>query len=195
MELNELKPQFRKWEEVLMANVISSAGNRDHVNTCLSYMLYSISTRQPFNLAYYMAKRMADIPLNGKTTLPYGMLLTRLFRAVYPISPNDKGVRLDYSLIPHTFVPLSGKRVFKTQGKRLRSPSPSSLSSSISEDDVLPNSMLAPLEYLQELPTIKNESEEFKQTKGMWKCLGRYIGKMKKKFDRLWDVCFKECLE
>ena len=27
MELNELKPQFRKWKEVLRANVISSIGN------------------------------------------------------------------------------------------------------------------------------------------------------------------------
>ena len=87
MELNELKPQFKKWEEVLRANFISSIGNRDHVNTCLCYMLYSISTGQPFNLAYYMAKRMADIPLFGTTALPYGMLLTRPFRAISPIPP------------------------------------------------------------------------------------------------------------
>ena len=185
MELNELQPQFRRWEEVLRANVISSVGNRDHVNTCLSYMLYSISTRQPFNLAYYMAQRMTDIPLNGKTALPYGMLLTHLFRAISPIPPNDRGICLDYSLIPHTFVPLSGKRVFKTQGKRRRSPSPSSSSSPMSENDDLPNSKLAPLDYLQELPAIENEFEEFKQTKGMRKCFGRYLGKIKKKLDRL----------
>ena len=104
-----------------------------------------------------MAKRMADIPLNGKTALPYGMLLTRLFRAVTPIPPNSRGVRLDYLLIPHTFVPLSNKRVLKTQGKCLRSLSPSSSSSSMSDDDGFPNSKLAPLEYLQILPTIKNE--------------------------------------
>jgi hypothetical protein len=185
MKLNELKPQFRKWEEVLRANVISSIGNRDHVNTCLSYILFSISTRQPFNLAYYMAKRMADIPLNGKTALPYGMLLTRLFRSVSPIPPNSRGVRLDYPLNPHTFVPLSDKRVFKTHGKCLHSPSPSSSSSSMSEDDGLPNSKLAPLEYLEKLPTIKNESEEFKQTKGIFKCFGRYLGELKKNIDRM----------
>ena len=130
-----------------------------------------------------MAQRMTDIPLHGKTALPYGMLLTRLFRAISPIPPSDRGIFLDYSLIPHTFVPLSGKRVFKTQGKRRRSPSSSS--SPISENDDLPNSKLAPLEYLQELPAIENESEEFKQTKGMWKCFGRYLGKIKKKLDRL----------
>ena len=85
--------------------------------------LISISNGQPFNLAHYMAKRMADIPLFGTTALPYGILLTRLFRAISPILPNDKGISLDYSLVPHIFVPLSGKRVSKTKGKRTRSPS------------------------------------------------------------------------
>ena len=151
MELSELKPQFRKWEKVLRANVISSVGNRDHVNTCLCYMLYSISTRQPFNLAYYMARKMANIPFNSKNALPYGMLLTRLFRAISPIPPNNKGIRLDYSLVPHIFVPLSNKRVSKTQGKLLRSPSSSSSSMSdddgLPNDEGLPNSRLTPLDY------------------------------------------------
>jgi hypothetical protein len=186
MEINELKPQFKKWEEILRANVISSIGNRDHVNTCLSYMLFSISTGQPLNLAYYLAKRMADITLVGTTALPYGMLLTRLFRAISPIPPNDKGMCLDYSLVPHIFVPLSDKRVFKAKGKRTRSPSPSSSSSSdMSNDNKLPNSKQPPLEYLQELPVISNASEEFKQTKGIFKCFGRYLRKLNKKIDRL----------
>lgn len=81
--------------------------------------------------------------------------------------------------------PLSCKRVSKTQGKRPRSPSPSSSSSSMSDDDGLPNSRLAPLDYLQEHPAIKNEFEEYKQTKGMSKCFGRYLRKLKKKMDRL----------
>ena len=89
---------------------------------------------------------------------------------------------LDYSRVPHIFVPLSDKRVFKVKGKRTCSPSPSS---DISDDDKLPNSKLPPLDYLQELPIISNASEEFKQTKGIFKCFGRYIGKMKKNLDRL----------
>ena len=55
----------------------------------------------------------------------------------------------------------------------------------MSEDDGLPNSKLAPLDYLQEFPTIENETEEFKQTKGMFKCFGRYLGNLKKKIDRI----------
>ena len=128
---------------------------------------------------------MADIPVVGTTARPYGMLLTRLFRDISPIPSNNRGINLDYSFVPHIFVPLSDKRVFKVKGKRTRSPSPSSSSSDMSEDGTLPNSKLAPLDYLQQLPTLENESEEFKQTKGMWKCMARYIGKMKKKLDRL----------
>jgi hypothetical protein len=183
MELNELKPQLKKWEEVLRANVISTIGNRDHINVCLCYMLYSLSVRQPFNLAYYMANRMVDIPVQGTTAMPYGMLLIRLFRHISPIPPTPRGLRLDYSLIPHTFVPLSDKRVSKAQGKRPHPPT-SSLSSTMSEDDKLPNSRLLPLEYLSQLPRIPKESEEYKKTKGMFKCLGRFLGKLNKKMDR-----------
>ena len=50
----------------------------------------------------------------------------------------------------------------------------------MSEDGTLPNSKLAPLDNLQQLPTLENESEEFKQMNGMWKCMARYIGKIKK---------------
>jgi nitrate reductase cytochrome c-type subunit len=53
----------------------------------------------------------------------------------------------------------------------------------MSEDDGLPNSRLPLLEYLSQLPTIPNESEEYKQTKGMFKCLGRFLGKLNKKMD------------
>ena len=141
MELNELKPQFRKWEEVLRANVISTIGNRDHINLCLCYMMYSLSVRLPFNLAYYMAKRMADIPVQGTTAMPYGMLLNRLFRFISPIPETPRGLRVDYSLIPHIFAPLSDKRVYLTQGKRPHPPTSSS-SSSMSEDENLPNSRL-----------------------------------------------------
>ena len=139
MELSELKPQFRKWEKVLRSNVMCSISDRNHVNTSLCYMLYSISTRQPFNLAYFMARKMTNISFNRKCALPYGMILTRLFRAISPIPPNNQGILLDYSLVDHILVPLSDERVSLSQGKLLQTRSPSS--SSMSDDDIdgLPN--------------------------------------------------------
>ena len=80
---------------------------------------------------------------------------------------------------------LSAKRVYKKKGKRTRSSTPSSSSSEMSEDDSLPNSKLDPLTYLQQLPALPNESEEFKQTKGMFKNMVRYLGKIKKKLYKM----------
>jgi hypothetical protein len=80
-------------------------------------MLYSFFIRQPFNLAYFMIKRMANIPVQGTTAKPYGMLLTRLFGIIYPIPSTPRGLPLDYFIIPHIFVPLSDRRVYKAQGK------------------------------------------------------------------------------
>jgi hypothetical protein len=54
----------------------------------------------------------------------------------------------------------------------------------MSSDDGLPNSRLPPLEYLTQLPEIPSASEEFKQTKGMFKNIGRFLGKLKKKINR-----------
>ena len=85
MELNELFPSFKKREKILRENVISVVGNRDRPNDCLCYMLYCLSIRQPFNLAYYDIKRMANVPNLVNMVLPYGMLLTRLFRHVSPL--------------------------------------------------------------------------------------------------------------
>lgn len=79
MELNELRTEFKKWEEILIENVLCLIGNRDHINACEFYMLYCLSTHQPFNLAYYVAKRMAAIPTLGTTALLCGILLTRIF--------------------------------------------------------------------------------------------------------------------
>ena len=160
-------------------------------------MLYSISTRQPFNLAYYIAKRMSNVQVYGKPALPYGMLLTCLYRAFAPIPQNASGFCPDYSLVPHIFVPLSDFRVAKNKGKRPHPPTSSS-SSSMSEDDGLPNSRLHPLGYHHQLPIIENESPEFNQTKGMFKCLGRFLTKMNKKMGKKWGrkgVFGTRCLE
>ena len=184
MEQNELKPEFRKMEEVLRANVMCTVGNRDHINACLCHMMYNVSTHQPFNLAYYIAKRMADIPIQGKMALPYGMLLTRLFRAFAPIPRNALGFVPEYDEIECTFVPLSDFRVAVDKGKRPRAQTSSS-SSSMSDGDGLPNSRLPPPEYLRQLPPIQNASPEHRQMKGRMKNLGRWIMKLHKGMKKL----------
>ncbi|GJS91986.1 hypothetical protein Tco_0774622 [Tanacetum coccineum] len=62
-------------------------GHRDHVSACLCHMLYSIETSTPYNLAFSIHKRMEKTRSKPKELLPYGMLLTRLFKLIVSISP------------------------------------------------------------------------------------------------------------
>lgn len=77
--------------EIIRENVFCLGGNRDHVPACLSHILYCVALNVPYNLAYYMAKKMEFARSKPTMVLPYGMLLTRLFRHVmrhYPVFNN-----------------------------------------------------------------------------------------------------------
>ncbi|GJY91645.1 hypothetical protein Tco_0507427 [Tanacetum coccineum] len=95
----ELKEVFKKWELILSENVISLTGHKDHPNASLCYMLHCLSIGKSFNLAYYIAHRMANHP--------------------YTLSD-------EFHLVDHVMIPLSNKRVFRlrTKGKRPRLPTP-----------------------------------------------------------------------
>ncbi|GJY55221.1 reverse transcriptase domain, reverse transcriptase zinc-binding domain protein, partial [Tanacetum coccineum] len=61
MELSEIKLDIT----ILSKNTISLTGNKDHPNACLVYMLCFLATQKPFNIAYYMTKRMVGVIKNG----------------------------------------------------------------------------------------------------------------------------------
>nr|GEW48055.1 hypothetical protein [Tanacetum cinerariifolium] len=120
--------------------------------------------RKPFNLAYYISKKMISVTKSADMTLPYGMLLTYLFehvRVAHPHAFSD-----DLYLVDHVMVPFSEKRVFRIMpnGKIPRlltlTPSesmelPSSSSHKEEENDPMNNYMLDPIPYINQLPPIK----------------------------------------
>ncbi|GJX68987.1 hypothetical protein Tco_0304714 [Tanacetum coccineum] len=58
-----------------------------------------------YNLAYYIAKRMEFVTKQPRLILPYGMLLTRLFKYVISVNPelsNDHYVLYDRVMYPLT---------------------------------------------------------------------------------------------
>ncbi|GKA29219.1 hypothetical protein Tco_0715464 [Tanacetum coccineum] len=130
MELGEMKLDFRKWETILSENVISLMGNKDHLNACIVYMLYYLATQKPFNLAYYIAKRMVGVIKNDVMVLPYVLLLTHLYRHVSTVQPCP--LTNGHFLTPHVMVPLTKGRVkrFLVDGKRPHPQTSSSSSSS-----------------------------------------------------------------
>nr|GEU55537.1 retrovirus-related Pol polyprotein from transposon TNT 1-94 [Tanacetum cinerariifolium] len=78
-------------------------GNQDHVSTCLCHMLYYIATSTRYNLAFFILKRMEAIRRQHKVNLPYGMLLTRLFKHIVSNSPklsDDRYILCDRVMYP-----------------------------------------------------------------------------------------------
>ncbi|GJY91849.1 hypothetical protein Tco_0507631 [Tanacetum coccineum] len=190
---NELRENFKKWEIILSDNAISLTGHKDHPNVSLCYMLYCLANGKPFNLAYFIAHRMVSVTQSSQMTLPYAMLLTRLFKHVQSNHPYP--LPGEFYLVDHVMIPLSSKRIyrFKNKGKRPRLPTPTpsnSFGSSQSppnqgtsanpSSDPIDNYTLDPIAYMNQLPPIEGgESPEFKQTKGLFKCLFHYLCKKK----------------
>ncbi|GJS73284.1 hypothetical protein Tco_0706125 [Tanacetum coccineum] len=128
----EFKDTFNKWYLILNENVICLTGHKDHPNVSLCYMLYCLSIGKRFNLAYYIIYRMMSVTQSSQMTLPYAMLLTRLFKHVQINHPHP--LPNEFNLVDHVMIPLSNKRKnrIKTKGKRTRLPTltPSNSSSS-----------------------------------------------------------------
>ncbi|GJQ93755.1 hypothetical protein Tco_0004894 [Tanacetum coccineum] len=103
----EIRTHMKPWVEIIRENVFCQGGHKDHVSACLCHMLYCIETSTPYNLAFFILKRMEKTRFKPKELLPYGMLLTRLFKHVVSVSPElafDHYLSYDrvmYPLAPH----------------------------------------------------------------------------------------------
>ncbi|GKC15102.1 hypothetical protein Tco_1011884 [Tanacetum coccineum] len=191
MIVSELKTHLKKWEIILSENAVSLTKNKDHPNACLCYMFYCLTIGKYFNLAYYIVNRMVSVTKSVDMTLPYRMLLTRLFELVrvnHSYSFSNELYLVDYVMI-HLFE----KRVFRfmDKGKRPRLPtptppdtesfdSPSPTPHQGVENNSVNNYTLDPIPYMNQLPPIEGgDSPKFKQTKGMFKCLFYFLSKKK----------------
>nr|GEY31053.1 retrovirus-related Pol polyprotein from transposon TNT 1-94 [Tanacetum cinerariifolium] len=67
----EIVLTLKPLEEIIRENVF-----------CLCYMLYCLANSEKFNLSYYMTKQIELVTKQSRLILPYGMLLTRLFKFV-----------------------------------------------------------------------------------------------------------------
>ncbi|GJU25015.1 hypothetical protein Tco_1163636 [Tanacetum coccineum] len=188
MVLSEMKIEFKRWETILCENVICISGYKDHPNACLVYMLYCLANQRKFNLAYYIAKRMASVIKSDFMVLHYAMLLTRLYRHVLSIHPYP--TPNIHILVDHVRVPLTEGRANRIMidVKRPHPQNPLKSSSSPSptpnkeENDLVDNYTLDPVAYINQLSPIPGgESPEFKQTKRMFKCFGHFLSNLSKK--------------
>ncbi|GKE73224.1 hypothetical protein Tco_1535265, partial [Tanacetum coccineum] len=112
----EIVPTLKPLEEITQENVFCLGVNRDHVPACLCYMLYYVVHFEKFNLAYYMAKQMEWVTKQNRLILPYGMLLTRLFKLV--MNANHDLYNESYVLYDHVMNPLPAQQERKTRKDR-----------------------------------------------------------------------------
>ncbi|GJY87062.1 hypothetical protein Tco_0501690, partial [Tanacetum coccineum] len=109
----------RPCELVIRGNVYSDIGNRDHTQASIALMLYCLETGQPFNLAYFIIRRMYFFRDRRDKVLPYGMIITRLFKnlkANMEKHPFDER----YKLVPRKMSSLKAKQPKKPPAKRTR---------------------------------------------------------------------------
>ncbi|GJT93708.1 hypothetical protein Tco_1082553 [Tanacetum coccineum] len=103
----EIEPTLKPLEEIIFENVFCLGGNWDHVLACLCYMLYCVVHSERFNLAYFMTKRMEWVTKQKRLILPYGMLLTLLFKFI--IRENPELENESYVLYDHVMTPLAAQ--------------------------------------------------------------------------------------
>nr|GEY69660.1 pentatricopeptide repeat-containing protein [Tanacetum cinerariifolium] len=109
----EIVPTLKPLEEFIWENVVCLGGNRDHVPVCLCYMLYCVANSKKFNLSYCMAKQIEWVTKQASLILPYGMLLTRLFKFV--MSKSSELLNKSYVLYDRIMNPLTAHQERKTR--------------------------------------------------------------------------------
>ncbi|GJU83614.1 hypothetical protein Tco_1285979 [Tanacetum coccineum] len=103
----EIEPTLKPLEEIIRENVFCLGGNRDPVPACLCYMLYYVVYSERFNLSYFMTKGMEWVTKQKMLILPYGMLLTRLFK--FTIRENPELENESYVLYDRVMTPLAAR--------------------------------------------------------------------------------------
>nr|GEW76064.1 hypothetical protein [Tanacetum cinerariifolium] len=97
----------------------TSGGHKDHVSACLCHMLYCIESSTPYNLAFFILKLMEKTRNKPKELLPYGMLLSRLFKHVVSVFPE---LAIDHYLsfdqVMHPLAPYYERKTLSDHGKK-----------------------------------------------------------------------------
>ncbi|PWA80359.1 hypothetical protein CTI12_AA195320 [Artemisia annua] len=109
IRLAEVRYELLSRVIILKENVLSLKGVRKQLPACCAHMLYCLLTQQPYNLAYFFAKRIVHLKGNKDKLIPYRMFLTRLYHYLMNFHPYLRGPH--YSLFPPAMEPLNESHV------------------------------------------------------------------------------------
>nr|GEW10323.1 hypothetical protein [Tanacetum cinerariifolium] len=162
LSLNE-KIYPRPCELVIRENVYSAIGNRDHTQAIIALMLYCLENGQPFNIAYFIIRRMYYFRDRRDKVLPYGMILTRLFKNL-KANMVDHPFDERYILVHRKMSSLKAKQPKKHLPKRTRNvgkskraqlTTSSSPDSPPSDNEDLPSTKLSLRSYSRLFPLVQ----------------------------------------
>nr|GEY63447.1 pentatricopeptide repeat-containing protein [Tanacetum cinerariifolium] len=132
----EILPHMKPWVNIIRENTICLGDHKDHVSACFFHMLYCIESSSLYNLAFFILKRIEKTRNKPKELLPYGMILTRLFKHVVFVSPElafDHYLSHDRAMYP--LAPHYERKTRSNHGKkRPRESNTSSSSSSTTQN-------------------------------------------------------------
>ncbi|GJU01490.1 hypothetical protein Tco_1111828 [Tanacetum coccineum] len=150
----EIHTHMKPWVDIIRENAICIGGHKDRVSDCLCHMLYCIETSTPYNLAFFILKKMEKTRHKPKELLPYGMFLTILFKHIVSISPELAFDHyLSHNRAMHLLAPHYERKTLADQGKKRPRESNASSSSTTQNH---PSSSL-PLEAIVD----ENDDESF----------------------------------
>ncbi|GKD46400.1 pentatricopeptide repeat-containing protein [Tanacetum coccineum] len=115
----EIQPHMKPWVDIIRENAICLVGHKDHVSACLCRMIYCIETSTRYNLAFFILKRMEKTQSKPKELLPYGMLLTRLFKHIMFVFPELAiDLYISHDQVMHTLAPHYEQKTRSDRGKK-----------------------------------------------------------------------------
>jgi hypothetical protein len=94
---------------ILRENALGLVKDSNCIPSCVAHMLYCILTRQLYNLAYLFAMRFMHLKDDDKKSMPYGMLLTRVYNF---FMSNNRYLQNDqYNLVVGVLEPITEYQV------------------------------------------------------------------------------------
>ncbi|GJR15604.1 hypothetical protein Tco_0798256 [Tanacetum coccineum] len=169
-------------------NAYVAIGNRDHVQASIALMFYCLEAGRHSILPTLLVKRMDFFRDRVDNVLPYGMILTHLFKHLVSNMehhPFDDRCTLHPRLIsslkskqPRKLPPKKPRNLGKFKRAELPSTSSSKLGHSDNRD--FPSTKLSPRSYCRALLTHENMSQDQRGTRSMFMNLVQALHKMGK---------------
>ena len=79
-QTKDLKKEFKLFYRYIAYNIIPKKGHYNQVTTMDNFIIYRATIEEPLSLNYIILKEMIDVRNHSSRALPFGALLTKIFK-------------------------------------------------------------------------------------------------------------------